>query len=207
MFNRDNVELVTDGIAEIREKSIVTTDGVERATDCIILGTGFIVDPRIYMKDFELTGLAGRSLHEDWKDGSEAYYGTTVSGYPNMYQLVGPNTALGHNSIIFMIECQVQHILNCINRLEEKGGDYINVRADAQEKFNQRMQEKLKGTVWQSGCQSWYQQADGKNFTIWPASTWRFWLETRELKPGAYEVTHCKETNKDKETAMHERVH
>lgn len=203
MFNRDNVELVTEGILEVRENSIVTKDGVERPADCIILGTGFTVDPRIYMKDFELTGLGGRTLNEDWKDGSEAYYGTTVSGYPNMYQLVGPNTALGHNSIIFMIECQVQHILNCISLLEEKGGDYIDVRAEVQEKFNVRMQEKLKGTVWESGCQSWYQQADGKNFTIWPASTWRFWLETRELKPGAYEVLHCKRSSLE-ETTLHE---
>ncbi len=191
-FNRENVELVTDGILEVRENSIVTSDGVERPADCIILGTGFIVDPRVYMKDFELTGLGGRNLNDDWKDGAEAYYGTTVSGYPNMYQLVGPNTALGHNSIIFMIECQVQHILNCMNLLKQQGGDYIDVRQDVQEKFNARVQEKLKGTVWTSGCQSWYQQADGKNFTIWPASTWRFWLETRDLAPGAYAVVRCK---------------
>lgn len=199
-FNRDNVELVTDGILEVRENGIVTRDGVERPADCIILGTGFIVDPRIYMKDFELTGLGGRKLNEDWKDGAEAYYGTTVSGYPNMYQLVGPNTALGHNSIIFMIECQVQHILNCMNLLKEKDGDYINVRPEVQQRFNSRIQEKLKGTVWSSGCQSWYQQADGKNFTIWPASTWRFWMETRDLKPGAYEVVRCKQGSSIKQS-------
>tara|TARA_Y100001972_G_C7468382_1_gene238647 strand:- start:132 stop:605 length:474 start_codon:yes stop_codon:yes gene_type:complete len=144
------------------------------------------------MKDFELTGLGGRKLNEDWKDGAEAYYGTTVSGYPNMYHLVGPNTALGHNSIIFMIECQVQHILNCMNLLKEKGGDYIDVRPEVQQTFNAKIQEKLKGTVWSSGCQSWYQQADGKNFTIWPASTWRFWIETRSLEPGAYNVVRCR---------------
>jgi cation diffusion facilitator CzcD-associated flavoprotein CzcO len=193
-FNRNNVELVTDGILEVRENSIATRDGVERPADCIILGTGFIVDPRIYMKNFELTGIGGRKLNDDWKDGAEAYYGTTVSGYPNMYQLVGPNTALGHNSIIFMIECQTQHILNCMNLLKQQGGDYINVRADVQTTFNRRIQEKLQGTVWTSGCQSWYQQADGKNFTIWPASTWRFWLETRDLAPGAYEVVRCRES-------------
>ena len=190
-FNRDNVELVTEGIAEIRGHSIVTRDGVERPADCIILGTGFIVDPRIYMKDFSLTGLPGHNLNEDWKEGAEAYYGTTVSGYPNMYQLVGPNTALGHNSIIFMIECQVQHILNCINKLKQEGGDYIDVRPETQQRFNTRVQSKLKGTVWDSGCQSWYQQADGKNVTIWPASTWRFWLETRKLAADAYRVVHC----------------
>jgi len=190
-FNRANVELVTDGIAEVRENSIVTRDGVERPADCIILGTGFIVDPRVYMKEFELTGLNGRSLNDDWKDGAEAYYGTTVSGYPNMYHLVGPNTALGHNSIIFMIECQVNYILSCMNLLKQKGADYFDVKADVQAVFNEKIQEKLKGTVWSSGCQSWYQQADGKNFTIWPASTWRYWLETRHADPAAYEFIKC----------------
>ncbi|PKM22104.1 MAG: 4-hydroxyacetophenone monooxygenase [Gammaproteobacteria bacterium HGW-Gammaproteobacteria-14] len=190
-FNRANVELVTDGIAEVRENSIITSDGVERPADCIILGTGFIVDPRVYMKEFELTGLNGRSLNEDWKDGAEAYYGTTVSGYPNMYHLVGPNTALGHNSIIFMIECQVNYILSCMDLLKQKGADYFDVKADVQAVFNEKIQKKLQGTVWSSGCQSWYQQADGKNFTIWPASTWRYWLETRTADPAAYEFVRC----------------
>lgn len=195
-FNRDNVELVTDGIAEVREHSIVTQDGVERPADCIILGTGFIVDPRVYMKEFELTGLNGRSLNDDWKDGAEAYYGTTVSGYPNMYQLVGPNTALGHNSIIFMIECQVNYILSCMDLLKQKGADYFDVKADVQASFNEKIQKKLQGTVWSSGCQSWYQQADGKNFTIWPASTWRYWLETRRADPAAYEFIKCQSPEK-----------
>ncbi len=186
MFNRSNVELVTDGIREVRESSIVTEDGVERPVDCIILGTGFVVDPRIYMKDFPVTGMPGHTLAEDWKAGAEAYYGITVSGYPNMYQLVGPNTALGHNSIIFMIECQVHYVMQCLRAVESRGAAYLDLRPQVQTSFNERVQRALQGTVWTSGCASWYQQADGRNFTIWPWSTWRYWLETRKVRAADY---------------------
>lgn len=188
-FNRDNVELVTDGIKEIREHSIVTQDGVERDADCIILGTGFVSDPRIYMKDFALTGLGGRDLRSDWKDSAEAYMGVSVHGYPNMYQLVGPNTGLGHNSIIFMIEAQVNYILDCMKTLNQKGAAYMDVKADVQYKFNVEVQDNIKDTVWGTGCQSWYQQADGKNVAIWPWSTWKYWLKTRKVNQSDYVFT------------------
>lgn len=193
-FNRDNVELVTDGIAEIREHSIVTKDGVERPADCIIMGTGFVVDPRNYMDKFELKGLGGRTIQEDWKDGAEAYYGMTMSGYPNLFQLIGPNTALGHNSLIFMIEAQVHYILECMKQLKQRNADYIDLKADAMRDFNVEVQENLKGSVWAEGCQSWYKQADGKNFTIWPWSTWKYWLRTRKVKTADYEWVSCQNT-------------
>jgi cation diffusion facilitator CzcD-associated flavoprotein CzcO len=186
MFNRPNVDLVTAGIREIRAGSIVTEDGVEREVDCIILGTGFIVDPRIYMQNFPVTGLPGHTLGVDWKDGAEAYLGITVTGYPNLFQLVGPNTALGHNSIVFMIECQVRYILDCLRELRSRDADYLDVDAAEQQRFNRRVQQALEGTVWSSGCVSWYQQSDGRNFTIWPWSTWRYWLQTRRMEPAHY---------------------
>jgi cation diffusion facilitator CzcD-associated flavoprotein CzcO len=189
MFNRDNVELVTDGIQEIKANSIITRDGQERPVDCIILGTGFVVDPRIYMREFELKGRNGRDLRNDWKDLPEAYYGTAVSGYPNLWMLVGPNTGLGHNSIIFMIEAQVQYILNCMKAIEERESDYMDVKPEAQASFNTALQTLMKGTVWSSGCQSWYQQADGRNATLWPKSTWRYWLETLNVKAHDYQFT------------------
>jgi cation diffusion facilitator CzcD-associated flavoprotein CzcO len=182
MFNRPNVELVTGGIREVTAHGIVTDDGVERPVDCIILGTGFVVDPRIYMRDFPITGLPGHELAQDWKAGAEAYYGISVSGYPNLHQLVGPNTALGHNSVIFMIECQVHYVLQCLRELRAGEADYLDVDAGEQARFNERVQRALVGTVWSSGCKSWYQQADGRNFTLWPWSTWRYWLETRKVR-------------------------
>lgn len=191
MFNRDNVELITSGIQQLREHSVVLKDGREVAADCIILGTGFVTDPRIYMKNFPCVGLPGRDLMRDWKDGAEAYYGTTVAGYPNFYQLVGPNTGLGHNSIIFMIEAQVHYVMQCLKRLQEKGADYLDVKREVQRAFNDKLQSKFKGTVWASGCSSWYQQADGRNVLLWPGSTWRFWLQTRQVHDQDYNFVRC----------------
>ena len=187
MFNRKNVELVTEGIQEVREHSVITKDGKERPADCIILGTGFIVDPRIYMSNFPVTGLGGRDLREDWKDHSEAYFGASVSGYPNLWQLVGPNAGLGHNSIIFMIEAQVDYILRCMEDMSARGAIAMDVRPEVQREFNQNLQKAFDNTVWTTGgCASWYQQADGQNFALWPKSTWRFWLETRQAKSSDY---------------------
>lgn len=191
-FNRPNVELVTDGIQELREHSIVTRDGVERPVDCIILGTGFVVDPRVYMKNFPVEGRDHHVLNEDWKNLAQSYLGTTTTGFPNMYQLVGPNVGLGHNSIIFMIEAQVDYILSCLQMLKDKGADYLDVKKDAQDRFNVKVQEGFKNTVWTTGCSSWYQSAEGGNFALWPFSTWKFWLETRKVKEGDYEFGFAK---------------
>jgi cation diffusion facilitator CzcD-associated flavoprotein CzcO len=186
MFNRPNVELVTDPIRAVTPDGIVTADGVERAVDCIILGTGFVVYPRIYMRDFPVTGLPGHVLAEDWKAGAEAYYGVSVSGYPNLFQLVGPNSGLGHNSLVFMIEAQVGYVLRCLRELDARGAVWLDVDAQAQARFNERVQQALRGTVWSSGCRSWYQQDDGRNVAIWPWSTWRYWLETRKVRTERY---------------------
>ncbi|MBP8852951.1 MAG: NAD(P)/FAD-dependent oxidoreductase [Moraxellaceae bacterium] len=198
MFNRSNVELVSDGIKEIREHSIVTKDGVERPVDCVILGTGFVVDPRVYMKNFPLEGRDGHVLSQDWKDIAQSYLGTTTTGYPNMYQLVGPNVGLGHNSIIFMIEAQVDYILSCLKVLSENGADFIDVKPEAQDRFNVKVQEGFKNTVWTTGCTSWYQSAEGGNFALWPFSTWKFWLETRKVKESDYDFGYAKPPLLDK---------
>jgi cation diffusion facilitator CzcD-associated flavoprotein CzcO len=187
MFNRPNVELVTSGIREVREHGIVTDDGIERPVDCIVLGTGFVVDPRIYMSRFPVTGLPGHVLANDWKDGAEAYLGISVSGYPNLHQLVGPGTALGHNSIIFMIEAQVRYVLDAMRELRRRGADWLDLKPEVQRRYNERLQRALEGTVWTSGCTSWYQQAGGRNFTLWPWSTARYWLATRRVDAGNYE--------------------
>ncbi|MFT3857493.1 MAG: NAD(P)/FAD-dependent oxidoreductase [Aquabacterium sp.] len=191
MFNRPNVELVTDAIREITPTGIVTQDGKERKADCIVLGTGFVVDPRIYMKDFELIGRGGHSLAEDWKTSPTSYYGMTTANYPNLFQLVGPHTGLGHNSIIFMIEAQAKYIVKCMKLVQKRGADFIDVKPAAQQRFLQEMTEALKGTVWTSGCKSWYQTADGINFAIWPKSTWKFWLETLRVRESDYEFVTC----------------
>lgn len=190
-FNRPNVELVTDDIREFTSTGIITKDGKARPLDCVILGTGFIVDPRIYMKKFELRGLNGHTIQEDWKVSPTAYLGITAANYPNMYQLVGPHTGLGHNSIIFMIEAQADYIVNCVKLLQAKGNGYLDVKEEAQNRFLGEMTQALKGTVWDSGCKSWYQTAEGINFAIWPKSTWRYWLATRKVNEADYRFVKC----------------
>ncbi|TAK84734.1 MAG: NAD(P)/FAD-dependent oxidoreductase [Aquabacterium sp.] len=190
-FNRPNVELVTEGIREIREHSIVSADGKERQADCIVLGTGFIVDPRIYMKDFEITGRDGHVLSRDWAKVPTAYLGINITGFPNMHQLVGPHTGLGHNSIIFMIEAQVHYVIQCIKEQRARGADYVDVKPQAQQAFVAEVMKNLEGTVWTSGCKSWYQTAEGINFALWPKSTWAYWMQCRNVVSGDYQWVTC----------------
>ena len=188
-FNRKNVELISDGIQEVTENSIITKDGRERNIDCIIYGTGFITDPRIYMKDFPCKGARGHDLMQDWQNGAESYYGILTKGFPNLFQLVGPNTGLGHNSIIFMIEAQVEYILKLLAEMKAKQVDSVEVKAEAQDQFNAQVQADLKDTVWSSGCNSWYTNAEGKNFSLWSGYTWKYWLKTQKLDHNAFIFT------------------
>ena len=185
-FNRSNVELVTDKIREITEDSIITQDGQTRRIDCLIYGTGFITDPRVYLKNFPCIGQHNQSLAKAWEDGAESYYGVSTKGFPNLFQLLGPNTVLAHNSVLFMIESQIEHILQLIQLVEKTHTQAVVVKAEVQDQFNHRVQDMLRGTVWQSGCTSWYQQNGGKNFSLWPTYTWRYWLETRKVNPADY---------------------
>lgn len=193
-FNRKNVELITEGIQEITENSIITRDGQSRAIDCLIYGTGFITDPRIYLKSFECFGENGRELKDAWQDGAESFYGISTKGFPNLFQLLGPNTVLGHNSVIFMIEAQVKYILQLIQAVEKSKVQAIVVKDHAQDQFNAEIQKQFEGTVWQSGCVSWYQQDGGKNFALWPSYTWKYWLNTRNVNLADYRFLSSKNT-------------
>ena len=185
-FNRQNVALITEAIQEVTEDSIITTAGEQRKIDCLIYGTGFITDPRIYMQNFPCQGARGHHLMNDWKNGAESYYGILTKSFPNLFQLVGPNTTLGHNSIIFMIEAQVEYIIKLIKHMQKKKYNSIEVKADVQDAFNAQVQQDLKGTVWSFGCNSWYTNAEGKNFTLWSGYTWKYWLDTQKPKLDAF---------------------
>lgn len=187
-FNRHNVELVTEKIQELTEHSIITQDGKERPIDCLIYGTGFITDPRIYMKNFQYTGLDGAELNEVWKQGAESYYGICMKDFPNLFQLLGPNTLLAHNSVIFMIEAQVEYILQLMQLVDQFQSDAIMVKDQAQDTFNQQVQHMFEKTVWQSGCVSWYQQEGSKNFALWPTYTWKYWLKTKKPNVADYRL-------------------
>ena len=187
-FNRDNVELVTDAILELTADSIITKDGKMRKIDCLIYGTGFITDPHIYLQPFSCLGEHGVELKQAWKDGAESYYGISHKGFPNLFQLLGPNTVLAHNSVIFMIEAQVDYILQMMDLVTQSQSNAIVVKDQVQDQFNQDVQDMLNNTVWQSGCVSWYQQDGGKNFALWPTYTWKYWLKTKSLHPSDFRL-------------------
>ncbi|MDM1754911.1 NAD(P)/FAD-dependent oxidoreductase [Acinetobacter towneri] len=187
-FNRDNVELVTDAIQELTADSIITKDGKMRKIDCLIYGTGFITDPRIYLQPFSCIGEHGVELKQAWKDGAESYYGISHKGFPNLFQLLGPNTVLAHNSVIFMIESQVDYILQMMDLVAQSQSNAIVVKDQVQDQFNHDVQDMLNNTVWQSGCVSWYQQEGGKNFALWPTYTWKYWLKTKSLHPSDFRL-------------------
>jgi cation diffusion facilitator CzcD-associated flavoprotein CzcO len=183
-----NVELITEAIAEVRPDGVVSAGGEFREADTIIFGTGF------YVTDIPLAnivrGADGRSLAEVWNRSPQAYRGATMAGFPNLFLLVGPNVGLGHNSIVFMIEAQINYVLDALAQMRARGAGRVEVRPDAVKAYNDHLQSKMGRTVWNSGgCASWYIDANGKNTTIWPDFTWRFWQQTREFDAAAYELT------------------
>ena len=159
-LGRENVEVVTDAIREVRARSIVTADGTEREVDTIIFGTGFHVTDLPAAE--RVRGRDGRSLAEVWDGSPQAHLGTMVAGCPNLFFLVGPNTGLGHNSIVFMIESQCNYVLDALRLMDARGAAELEVRPEAQAAYNARIQEQMRGTVWTSGgCASWYLDAAG----------------------------------------------
>ena len=182
-----NVELVTDGIAEVRASSVVTADGAEREVDTIIFGTGFrVTDPP---SAHLVRGRDGRTLAETWQGSMEAHLGTTIAGFPNLFFLVGPNTGLGHNSIVFMIESQLNYVLDALRTMEARGAGSIDVRPDVQARYNAAIQKRLRNTVWNvGGCASWYLEETGRNTTLWPGFTWPFRRLLRRFDADHYEL-------------------
>ena len=183
---RQNVELVTEAIQEVSPEGVVTTDGRLHPVDTLILGTGFETDPRRYMGAFDVRGQAGQSLSEAWDEGARAYLGLAVSGFPNLFLMVGPNTGLGHSSLIYMIECQASYVLRCLKAMDERGARAMGVRPEQVSAFVTEVDKKLEGTVWSSGCSSWYQQESGRNFALWPETTWSYQRRTRRVQAEHY---------------------
>ncbi|ACY99366.1 MULTISPECIES: flavin-containing monooxygenase [Thermomonospora] len=187
-FNLPHVELVTEGIGEVTENAIVTGDGRELEVDCIIYGTGFKVVETLASQ--HIVGRNGLKIQEAWADGAEAYHGVTIPGFPNFFMLMGPNTGLGHHSMIFMMEAQFQHILGCLRLIQRQGGDTIEVTRRALRRYNDRMHRRLRKGVWnEGGCQSWYLDENGVNRTLWPGFAFEYWAGTRRVKASDYVVS------------------
>jgi cation diffusion facilitator CzcD-associated flavoprotein CzcO len=182
------VEVVTDPIREIGARSITTAGGAEHEVDTIVLATGFQVTDSPAME--RIHGRGGRSLAEAWaEDGSQAYLGTTVAGFPNLFLMAGPNTGIGHTSLVFMEEAQVSHLLGALRAMERRGLAAVEPRPEVQEAFNDEVQRRMRRTVWTTGgCASWYLDAQGRNTTLWPDFTWKYHLRTRRFDPGDYQL-------------------
>jgi cation diffusion facilitator CzcD-associated flavoprotein CzcO len=195
-LTRDNVEVVTDGIREVRPHSIVTADGAEHAVDTIIFGTGFhVTDMPVAAM---VRGRDGRTLEETWGGTPQAYLGTAVAGFPNAFILVGPNTGLGHTSVVFMIESQINYVMGAIKALARERAATVEPRAQAQAAFVEEMERESRKTVWVSGgCRSYYLDANGKNSTLWPTYTWPFRERTRRFDPAMHVLRPAAEVHDD----------
>ncbi len=183
-LQKPNVELVSGGLRAVGGRSVIDGFGVEREVDTIIFGTGFHVsDPPVAE---QLRGVDGRLMSEVWEGTPRAYLGTTVPGFPNMFLLLGPNTGLGHSSMVYMIETQIEHVLGAIKALANRAAATIEVRHSVYETFNREVDERMKGTVWDSGCASFYLDATGRNGVLWPDWTWRFRRLSTQFDESAY---------------------
>ena len=184
-LQRPNVELVTEGIAEVTARGVRTRDGREREVDAIICGTGFQVTQ--YLSRIRIVGRGGVELNDAWRATMRNYLGISVSGFPNLFLLMGPNTGLGHNSMIFMIEAQSRYAVRAIEAMRAHGLASIDVRPEVEHAFRDELARKMKHTVWTTGCKSWYQTPSGEVF-LWPGASVDYWRRTRRVDLSDYQT-------------------
>jgi cation diffusion facilitator CzcD-associated flavoprotein CzcO len=185
-FERDNVELVTDPIEEIKSTGIETADGTFREVDAIVLATGFALG--LAQAPFAVIGRGGRTLDEAWRDGAVAYKGMSVAGFPNWFILMGPNTGPGHTSVLVYTEAQIAHALSAIRKVGDEGLKFVDVRRDVQDRYNERLQRRMKHMVWSSGCNSWYLSDDGSNHSLYPGFAAEYVARARRFRASDYEI-------------------
>ena len=176
-----NVQVIDTAIDALTPAGIRTRDGQEHGCDVLIYGTGFAATE--FLAPMQIRGLGGQELNQAWREGAEAYKGISVSGFPNLFILYGPNTNLGHNSIIYMLESQFRYVLGCLDALRHGGLRYLDVKPQVQQAYNQQIQARSHRTIWEQGCTSWYKTASGKSTNNWPGYTftYRYLTRTPEL--------------------------
>ncbi|WP_030484078.1 flavin-containing monooxygenase [Nocardioides aequoreus] len=196
-LTRPHVDLVTDGIERVTPTGIVTRSGEHREIDVLVVATGFdVVHPPV--ADL-IKGRDGSTLADTWRDGGlAAYKGTTIAGFPNLFMVFGPNTGLGHNSMIYMFESQLAYILSALRHLRTTDVAAVEPRQEAQDRFNRRLHRRMRRTVWTTGgCASWYLDEQGRNTTLWPRSTLAFRRALKEFDPAAYDETPRRTTQEE----------
>ena len=185
-LTRDNVELITAGIERMTTDGLVTSDGVKHEADVVIFATGFRTTE--FLVPMEIEGRDGRSLNDAWREGAEAYLGMTVAGFSNFFMMYGPNTNLGHNSIIFMIECQAGYIIDCLRKMREAGATQIDVTPETMRAYNDELQATLRNRVWARVDHSWYKNEAGRITNNWSGSTIEYWRRTRKADLSKYRL-------------------
>jgi cation diffusion facilitator CzcD-associated flavoprotein CzcO len=191
-LQQPNVELVSGALSEVRAHSVLGADGVEREVDAIIFGTGFhVADPPVAART---RGRSGRTMREVWEGTPRAYLGTSVVDFPNLFLLLGPNTGLGHSSMVYMIETQIEHVLAALHAMEHRGARTIEVRRETYDEYNRQVDARMKGTVWDTGCPSFYLDETGRNGVLWPDWTWRFRRLAKSFDEHAYALSAPKPT-------------
>jgi cation diffusion facilitator CzcD-associated flavoprotein CzcO len=179
---RPNVEVVTEPITEIHPHGLATAGGAEHRADTIVFATGFSVTEMAI--GARVRGRDGRSLDDVWQGSPQAHLGTTVAGFPNLFLLTGPNTGLGHTSMVVIMEAQFGYLLDMFEHMRQRGAGTVEVRAEVQARFNAEVQRRLAGTVWNTGgCSSWYFDRNGRNSTLWPGSTLAYRRRLRRFRP------------------------
>lgn len=186
-LQRDNVTIETKGIERITSTGIATKSGQHHEFDAIIFGTGF--EATGFLSPLKITGRLGTDLNQEWRDGAEAYLGITVPKFPNFFMLYGPNTNLGHNSIIFMIECQVNYVLNALKEVASQQAATVEISDEKMTEFTDHLKARLDTSVWAASCDSWYKNDAGKITNNWPDFTYMYRKATQHFVRGDYKFT------------------
>ncbi|MDX6225823.1 MAG: hypothetical protein QOE64_2199 [Frankiales bacterium] len=184
-LSQPHVELVSAGLTGVTAGRITTSDGGRHEVDVLVFATGFRVTDLPVSR--QIRGRGGDTLEQAWGDGMHAHRGTTVPGFPNLFLVVGPNTGLGHSSQLFMIESQVEYVVQALEHARREQAQVLEVRAEAEARWNTQVQRRMRRTVWVvGGCSSWYLDARGRNTALWPGGSWRFRLALRRFDAAAY---------------------
>ena len=162
----------------------MTDDGTELDVDVVLCATGYAAAD--YLGQIDVVGERGVALRETWSDGAYAYLGMAVPGFPNFFMLYGPNTNVGSNSVIFMLEAQARYIVRALTYMGRKRRSYVAVRPATMSDFIAKIDEWMEGTVWLTRCSNYFRAANGRVVTQWPRSARAFWGMTRRFRPADY---------------------
>jgi cyclohexanone monooxygenase len=183
-LTRSNVEVVASPAKALRRRSLVTEDGAELDVDVVVCATGYAAAD--YLGQVDVTGEDGVALRDVWRDGAHAYLGMAVPGFPNFFMLYGPNTNVGSNSVIFMLEAQAHYVVRLLKHMRRKGKRAVAVRPEAMAAFLSKVDGWMEGTVWTTRCSNYFRTANGRVVTQWPRSARAFWAMTRRFERDDY---------------------